>query len=107
MLLVIDIARLRDVNGLHGFGFGDDLLRQFARRLTAVTARRRRRRGWAATASRCSCRTRPGAEAAGAMAVAVTDALARPFLIAGCEVSRARACRCGACSPTTPTASTG
>ena len=40
LLLVIDIARLRDVNGLHGFGFGDELLRQFARRLTHATASR-------------------------------------------------------------------
>jgi diguanylate cyclase (GGDEF)-like protein len=37
LLLVVDIARLRDVNGLHGFRFGDELLRQFARRLTATT----------------------------------------------------------------------
>ncbi len=36
MLLVIDIAQLRDVNGLYGFAFGDELLRQFARRLTAL-----------------------------------------------------------------------
>ena len=87
LLLVIDIARLRDINGLHGFSFGDDLLRQFARRLTAVT-------GVPPTAARMGgdrfallVPNAAGAESAGATAVAVTDALARPFLIAGCEVS--------------------
>jgi diguanylate cyclase (GGDEF)-like protein len=87
LLLVCDIARLRDVNGLHGFGFGDDLLRQFARRLGAVT-------GATPTAARMGgdrfallVANLGGGEAAGAVAVAVTEALARPFLIAGCEVA--------------------
>ena len=36
LLIVADIDRLRDVNGLYGFGFGDELLRQFARRLSSM-----------------------------------------------------------------------
>ncbi len=87
LLLVIDIARLRDVNGLHGFGFGDDLLRQFARRLTKVTAARPTAARMGGDRFALLVANPAGAEAAAAMAVAVTDALARPFVIAGCEVS--------------------
>ena len=41
LLIVADIERLRDVNGLHGFGFGDEVLRQFARRLSSMCVRAR------------------------------------------------------------------
>ena len=52
MLLVIDIARLRDINGLYGFAFGDELLRSSPAVLAASRGPRRWWRGWAATGSR-------------------------------------------------------
>jgi diguanylate cyclase (GGDEF)-like protein len=36
LLVVVDIDRLRDVNGAHGYGMGDDVLRLAARRLVAI-----------------------------------------------------------------------
>jgi diguanylate cyclase (GGDEF)-like protein len=87
LLLVVDIARLRDINGMHGFGFGDDLLRQFARRLGSVT-------DGPATVARMGgdrfallVANPAGTAMAGATAGLVTDALARPFQVMGCEVA--------------------
>ncbi len=87
LLLVLDIVRLRDINGVHGFGFGDDLLRQFGRRLSSVA-------GAPASAARMGgdrfallVAHTGGAGTAGVIAVAVTEALARPFLVMGCEVT--------------------
>ena len=87
LLIVIDIARLREVNGLHGFGFGDELLRQFGRRL-------------AATADGAALAARIGGDrfalllphegppaTAGVKVASVTDVLARPFQITGCEIA--------------------
>ena len=74
--------------------FGDELLRQFARRLTAVAGGRRWRPGWAATGSRCSCRTRraPSGRAIGRR----RDRCPRPArsCIAGCELSLRVHCGC-------------
>ena len=85
-LLVVDIARLRDVNATHGFGFGDELLRQFGRRIGSIA-------GSGATAARMGgdrfallVATPPGTATAGALATALSEALARPYLVMGGEV---------------------
>jgi diguanylate cyclase (GGDEF)-like protein len=85
MLLVIDIAQLRDVNGLYGFAFGDELLRQFARRLTALA-------GAEAVVARMGgdrfavlAPLAGGAEAA-ARTGATLEILTRPFHLPGCAV---------------------
>jgi diguanylate cyclase (GGDEF)-like protein len=86
LLLVIDIARLRDVNGLYGFGVGNELLRQFARRLTALSS------GDALLARMGGDRfavlapIHGGTHGANTRTCAVLDALARPFHLAGCEL---------------------
>jgi diguanylate cyclase (GGDEF)-like protein len=87
LLLVVDIAHLRDVNGAHGFDFGDRLLRQFARRLGAIgeTMPAAARMGGDRFALLVA--NPDGAGSAAAAGTAVTDALARPFLVMGCEVS--------------------
>ena len=84
-LLVIDIARLRDINSTHGFGFGDELLRQFGRRIATIA-------GAGASAARMGgdrfallVATPPGTATAGTLATALSDALARPYLVMGCE----------------------
>ena len=87
LLMVIDIARLRDVNGLYGFALGDELLRQFARRLTAMSwgdpllARMGGDR-FAVLAPLAG-----NLDAANARASATLESLARPFHLAGCEVA--------------------
>ena len=98
LLLVIDIARLRDVNGLHGFGFGDDLLRQFARRLTKVTAARPTAARMGGDRFALLVANPAGAEAAAAMAVAVDRCPRPPVRHRRLRGQRARACRGGAVS---------
>ncbi len=85
LLLVIDIARLRDVNGLHGFGFGDDLLRQFARRLTALAGAPPMVARMGGDRFALLVPNRGRRRGGGATAVAVTDAWPARS-IAGCEV---------------------
>ena len=84
LLLIVDIARLRDVNGTYGFEFGDQLLRLFARRLTSLSER-------AAAAARIGgdrfALLVAGDADPAPIANQVCDALARPFRVLGCEVS--------------------
>ncbi|MGD9511659.1 MAG: putative bifunctional diguanylate cyclase/phosphodiesterase, partial [Geminicoccaceae bacterium] len=86
LLLVIDIARLRDINGFYGFGVGDELLRQFARRLTALSGGDGllARMGGDRFTVLAPLSGEP--DAANTRACAVLDALARPFHLAGCEL---------------------
>ncbi|MFL5338441.1 MAG: putative bifunctional diguanylate cyclase/phosphodiesterase [Geminicoccaceae bacterium] len=85
LLIVADIDRLRDVNGLHGFGFGDEVLRQFARRLRsmcvapAVAAR--------VGGDRFALLMPASAGEGGNLPAMVTESLGRPFRIAGCELN--------------------
>jgi diguanylate cyclase (GGDEF)-like protein len=105
LLVVVDIVRLRDINGLHGFSFGDELLRQFARRLTMVAGAPRAVARIGGDRFALLVGNTGGARSGGVLAAAASDALARPFHVAGSEVSVA--VHAGAAlSPTTPRAST-
>ena len=87
MLTVIDIARLRDVNGLYGFAVGDELLRQCARRLTSLSwgDAHIARMGGDRFAVLAPIAGEPGL--AERRTTAAIEALARPFHLAGCEVA--------------------
>ena len=87
LLVVADIDRLRDVNGLHGFGVGDELLRQFARRLISLCAppALAARVGGDRFALLVPAEAAEGNNLPGL----VTETLARPFRIAGCELTLA------------------
>ena len=84
LLIVADIDRLRDVNGLYGFGFGDELLRQFARRLSPMCVAP----GMAARVGGDRFALLVPALAFRGQQSACHDhrILARPFRIAGCEL---------------------
>jgi diguanylate cyclase (GGDEF)-like protein len=85
LLIVADIDRLRDVNGLHGFGFGDEVLRQLARRLTSVSGPQ------PAVAriggDRFALLLPAQADEPESVPAILIEALARPFCISGCELS--------------------
>ena len=84
MLIVADIDRLRDVNGLYGFGFGDELLRQFARRLSSMCVAP----GMAARVGgdRFALLVPALGSEGNNLPVTITEFSARPFRIAGCEL---------------------
>ncbi len=87
VLIVVDLERLRDINGTHGYVVGDEVLRQTARRLSTLD-----------TASLAVARIGGDRFAALLPALASADGLrtwparasesfSRPFCIAACELS--------------------
>lgn len=86
VLVVLDLERLRDINAVHGYGFGDEVLRQTARRLNTLgivplaVARIGGDRFAVLLPSPAS------ADGLRAWVVSVVKAFERPFRIAGCDL---------------------
>jgi diguanylate cyclase (GGDEF)-like protein len=87
VLLVVDIARLGDVNGSHGYAVGDEILRQVERRLTAACPAAPVAAPVGGDRFALLVPLEQAKEGLRAWPAAVTAALARPFRIAGCELT--------------------
>ncbi|HEX6011867.1 MAG TPA: bifunctional diguanylate cyclase/phosphodiesterase, partial [Geminicoccaceae bacterium] len=87
VLLVVDIARLGDVNGSHGYAVGDEILRQVGRRLAAACPSPPVAARIGGDRFALLVPLEQAKEGLRAWPAAVTAALGRPFRVAGCELT--------------------
>ena len=85
-LVVVDLDRLRDINGLHGYGFGDEVLRQLARRLMTLLQPPLAVGRIGGDRFALLLPAMPGVDGLRAWPAHVIQTLDRPFRIAACEL---------------------
>ncbi|MFZ1428034.1 MAG: EAL domain-containing protein [Geminicoccaceae bacterium] len=87
VLIVVDLERLRDINDLHGYGVGDEVLRQTARRLSTLDNVLLAGARIGGDRFAVLLPAMVGADGLRAWPVRVIEAFSRPFCIAACELS--------------------
>jgi diguanylate cyclase (GGDEF)-like protein len=87
ILLVADVDRLRDINGLYGYGFGDEVLRQIARRIAILCPAAPAVARIGGDRFAMLVQAPPDGGVAANWPAGVIEALGRPFCVAGCELT--------------------